>query len=265
MRYVTVSYVGETLHISVDSIQKYSNNSKYFHTHMMNRHDAFIRGEPGADGIVGKDTRGMNKQELRLYNWQVREKQKEIMKSRSVFGGMGAAAVEEGSPPGSSSARTNSTGGKYPPSSSSGTRDKYPRAGDKHDARSTSSSTSAGVGRPHAASGAQSPHRQESAPPQSAPQKHASNDAKGKSNGKGRIVRTSPRPAGITAGIRTSQGIKAQVQTLIIMQLLLVLGCLDQVLVLVVLQRLSSINRVVLLWKQRGKRLYLMMHSMYNS
>ena len=107
-----LTYIGETLHISVDSIQKYSNNSKYFHTHMMNRHDQFIKED------MVKDTKNMNKQELRLYNWQMREKQKEFMKSRSVFGGMGALA-EDGN---------GSVGEK-----SMNTRDKYSKVGGKSD------------------------------------------------------------------------------------------------------------------------------------
>lgn len=80
---------GEELHLSMENLKRYAENGKYFHNHSMSSHNQFMNHKV--------DTSKMNKQELRLYNWQMKEREKRMNRTAGLFGGMSAAQVAEAS------------------------------------------------------------------------------------------------------------------------------------------------------------------------
>jgi hypothetical protein len=78
---------GEELHVSVESLKRYSENGKYFHNHSMAKHNEFMNHK--------MDTSKMTKQELRLYQWQMKEREKRLTRTAGLFGGMSAAQLSD--------------------------------------------------------------------------------------------------------------------------------------------------------------------------
>jgi len=80
---------GEELHVSVESLKRYSENGKYFHNHSMAKHNEFMSHKI--------DISKMSKQEQRLYSWQMKEREKRLSRADGLFGGMSASQLSEDS------------------------------------------------------------------------------------------------------------------------------------------------------------------------